>query len=52
MPMNPRTLRPGSTFTPRSISGLALWLDAADTSSLYTTDAGPVTAVRGSDACR
>jgi hypothetical protein len=45
MPMNPRTLRPGSTFTPRSISGLALWLDAADTSSLYTTDAGPVTPV-------
>jgi hypothetical protein len=45
MPMNPRTLRPGSTFTPRSISGLALWLDAADTQSLYTTDAGPVTAV-------
>jgi hypothetical protein len=45
MPMNPRTLRPGNTFTPRSISGLALWLDAADGSSLYTTDAGPVTAV-------
>jgi len=45
MGMNPRTLRPGSTFTPRSISGLALWLDAADTQSLYTTDAGPVTAV-------
>jgi len=45
MGMNPRTLRPGSAFTPRSISGLALWLDAADTQSLYTTDAGPVTAV-------
>jgi hypothetical protein len=46
MPMNNRLLRPGSNeFTPRSISGLALWLDAADTQSLYTTDAGPVTAV-------
>jgi len=32
-------------FTPRSISGLALWLDASDTTSTYTTDAGPVTAV-------
>ena len=46
MPMNPRLLRPRQTgFTPRSISGLALWLDAADSSTLYTTDAGPVTAV-------
>jgi hypothetical protein len=46
MGMNPRTLRPSATgFNPRSISGLALWLDAADTSTLYTTDAGPVTAV-------
>lgn len=46
MGMNPRTLRPSASgFTPRSISGLALWLDAADTQTLYTTDAGPVTAV-------
>jgi hypothetical protein len=45
MPMNPRTLRPSSTFTPKSIGGLALWLDGADSSSLYTTDAGPVEAV-------
>jgi hypothetical protein len=45
MPLSPRTLRPANTFTPRSISGLALWLDGSDTSSLYTTDAGPVTAV-------
>lgn len=44
MSMNPRTLRPSSTFTPRSISGLALWLDASS-SDLYTTDAGPVVAV-------
>jgi hypothetical protein len=45
MPLNPRTLRPGSAFTPKSISGLALWLDGSDASTLYTTDAGPVTAV-------
>jgi hypothetical protein len=46
MPMNPRLLRPtASGFNPRQISGLALWLDGADASSLYTTDAGPVTAV-------
>lgn len=32
-------------FDPRSISGLAVWLDADDSASLYTTDAGPVTAV-------
>ncbi len=47
MPMSPRLLRPGASgaFNPRSISDLALWLDGADSSSLYTTDAGPVTAV-------
>jgi len=45
MPLSPRTLRPGSAFTPKSISGLALWLDGSDASTLYTTDAGPVTAV-------
>ena len=45
MPLSPRTLRPANNFTPRSISGLALWLDASDASSLYTTDAGAVTAV-------
>jgi len=44
--MNPKLLRPlASGFNPRQISGLALWLDGADSSSLYTTDAGPVTAV-------
>jgi hypothetical protein len=46
MPQSPRLLRPrASGFNPRSISGLALWLDASDASSLYTTDAGAVTAV-------
>jgi hypothetical protein len=44
--MNPRLLRPtASGFNPLQISGLALWLDGADSSSLYTTDAGPVEAV-------
>jgi hypothetical protein len=32
-------------FDPRSVPGLALWLDGSDASTLYTTDAGPVTAV-------
>jgi hypothetical protein len=45
MPLSPRTLRPSSSFTPRSLPGLALWLDGSDATSLYTTDAGPVTAV-------
>ena len=45
MGLSPRTLRPANNFTPRSITGLALWLDASDASSLYTTDAGAVTAV-------
>ena len=40
-----RLINAGSAFTPRSITGLALWLDASDASSLYTTDAGAVTAV-------
>jgi hypothetical protein len=35
----------GAEFTPAEIPGLALWLDASDASSLYTTDAGPVAAV-------
>ena len=45
MGLSPRTLRPANNFTPRSITGLALWLDASDGASLYTTDAGAVTAV-------
>lgn len=39
MPMNPRLLRPRENFTPRSIAGLVLWLDAADSSS-YTVATG------------
>ena len=44
MALSPRLLK-GSAFTPRSITGLALWLDASDSQSLFTTDAGAVTAV-------
>lgn len=37
MPMSPRLLRPrASGFNPRSISGLALWLDAADSATITT----------------
>jgi hypothetical protein len=32
--MSPRTLRPGGVFTPRSIGDLAMWLDAADASTI------------------
>lgn len=40
MPMNARLLRPlASGFNPRSIAGLALWLDAADASTV-TLDTG------------
>jgi hypothetical protein len=43
MPMNPRLLRPTapSGFDPRRIAGLALWLDAADFSTLGNTSGGP-----------
>jgi hypothetical protein len=37
MPMNPRLLRPrASGFNPKSISGLALWLDASDSTTVTT----------------
>jgi hypothetical protein len=41
--MNPRLLRPTapSGFDPRRIAGLALWLDAADFSTLGNTSGGP-----------
>ena len=39
MSMNPRLLRPtASGFSPRSISGLALWLDASDGSTVLLND--------------
>jgi hypothetical protein len=37
MPMSPRLLRPRATgFNPKSIAGLQLWLDAADSSTITT----------------
>ena len=44
MSMNPRTLRPSSTFSPRSISGLAAWYDASD-SSRVVLNAGNVSQI-------
>jgi hypothetical protein len=43
-PMSPRLLRPRASggFTPRTISGLALWLDAADSASI-TASSGVAT---------
>jgi len=34
MPMSPGSLRPRNAFTPRSIAGLQLWLDASDQSTM------------------
>jgi hypothetical protein len=42
MGISPRTLGPGGKFTPKSIKGLALWLDGADTASMYPTELGPL----------
>ena len=49
MSMNPRTLRPSSNFSPRSISGLALWLDASDGATLFQNSDGTVPATASSD---
>lgn len=42
MAMSPRLLRPraSSSFTPKNLSGLELWLDAADGSTLFDADSG------------
>ena len=49
MSISPRTLRPSSNFTPRSISGLALWLDASESSALFQNSDGTVPATASSD---
>lgn len=49
MPLSPRTLRPSSSFTPKSISGLALWLDASATGDLFQNSDGTVPAVNSGD---
>jgi hypothetical protein len=42
--MNPRLLRPvASGFNPKSIAGLALWLDASDSATLFDADTGGAT---------
>jgi hypothetical protein len=51
-PMSPRTLRPRQTgFNPASISNLALWLDANDSSSI-TTVSGAVSEWRDKSAAK
>lgn len=42
MPGGQRTLKPSAGFTPRSASGLALWLDASATDSMFTSPDGKV----------
>lgn len=50
MPQSPRLLRPrASGFNPRSISGLALWLDASDASTLYQDAAATTPATAAND---
>jgi len=50
MSMSNRLLRPRDTaFSPRSISGLALWLDASDSSTLFQNSDGTVPATASSD---
>lgn len=48
MALSPRLLK-GSAFTPRSISGLALWLDASDGATLFQNSDGTVPATASSD---
>jgi hypothetical protein len=48
--MSPKLLRPRATgFTPRSIPGLALWLDASDGATLFQNSDGTVPATASSD---
>jgi hypothetical protein len=51
MGLSPRLLRPKASggFSPRSISGLALWLDSSDSSTLFQDSAGTVPATATSD---
>lgn len=50
MAMNPRLLRPLATgFNPRQISGLALWLDAADSTTLFQNSDGTTPATSAND---
>lgn len=46
-PANPST--PNGSFSPASISGLQLWLDASDASTLFTDSAGTIAATADGD---
>jgi hypothetical protein len=51
MPMNPRLLRPlASGFNPRSIAGLALWIDFADTATVTLDGSNKISAVTDKSA--
>jgi len=50
MGLSPRLLRPQATgFNPKSISGLALWLDASDAATLFQDAAATTPATASSD---
>lgn len=50
MPMNPRLLRPTPTgFNPKSLANLAIWLDAADSSTLFQNSNGTTPATAAND---
>ena len=49
MPMNPRLLVPRATFDPRSISELAGWWDASDTSTLFQNSTGTTAVTADND---
>jgi len=45
MRLSPGLLRPRSPFNPRTFPGLALWLDAADSSTVFQSDTAAATSV-------
>ena len=45
MPLSPGLLRPRSPFNPRTLPGLALWLDAADSSTVFQSDTAAAASV-------
>ena len=50
MPMSPRLLRPRATgFSPRSIAGLAVWVDTSSSASLYQNSDGTTPATATGD---
>ena len=43
------TMKPGGAFTPASITGLSLWLDASDATTLFQDSAGTTPATANND---